>query len=260
MSWIRVLAAVAAWGLCLMAGKAQALPCGNPTPVKIHAEVTGYEAYPGAEAFTRVVGLGTSAVEFGVPFSPTDPTSSIEFKPTWWLSCDPWFIFEPFWALNFETFNGSTVAAYFPNGDVFETWPRALKVQVSATLCGGPLDFVVNPNPPCNFPHNTASGEFWMSISITPNDSVDPFWNSDGYCSATLDLFCAFTFEDQRATFGLFGFFGSFHPTAFVPLDANGFVTLGDDPSGPVILATPEPGTLLLAALAMAAMRRRRRR
>lgn len=258
MSWIRLLVAVAACGLCLMAGTAQALPCGNPTLVKIHAEVTGYEAYPGTTAV--VSGVGTSAVGYGQPLNAGTPSSSIEFRPSWWLSCDPNFLFEPFWALTFETYNGATVALPMANGAPGPSWPKALHVQVTATVCGEPVDLSLGLNPPCNFPFDTASGDFWMSIYVTANDSTNLFWTADGYCSPTADLFCAFTFEGQRAAFGLVGYFGSFHPTSFVPLDANGFVTLGDDPRGPVILATPEPGTLLLAALAMAAIGRLRRR
>lgn len=249
------LLAIVACVLALLADPVLALPCANPVPVKIHAEVIGYEAHPGTTPV--ITGLGTASVGYGQPLNATTPSSPIDFKPTWWQSCDPDFLFAPFRAWTFETDHGATHSLPMDNGQSGPSRPKSLHVQVTATTCGERVDFSLGSNPLCNAPCDTAGGGFWMSIHVTANDSRNVFWSADGCGSPAVDPLCAFTFEGQRAAFGLAGCFGSFHPTSFVPLDTQGLATRGDDPHGPVILALPEPGTLLVAALAMAGSRSR---
>lgn len=248
--------ALAAFCLGLMASQAMAAACPLSLDVLIHAEVVGFDPYPGITP--EVTGLGTSKVAYGRPFSPTTPTSTLEFQPSRWQVCDPASLFDPFWALTVRSYNGATAPLVLPDGTLGPTWPIALRVQVTATNCR--FDSALGPLAPCEPLQDLAGGEFWMSLFVTPNDPANSVLSADAACAPTFDLICAYNFEGNEFTYGLFGYFGSFHPTGLVPLDRGGFVTLGTDFSAPLVFAVPEPGTATLALLAALATALRVRR
>jgi hypothetical protein len=247
----------ALWCLTVLCSPAFALTCSNPTPIVFRAEFTGYDEAPNSQIV--ISGIGSASVTYGMPIPGGAGPSSISFRENWVQTCDPSFMFDPFWVTIYDTYNGDVTALIYPDLTFDFTWPTTLWVHMGAYECASVLD-LFTAHPQCLGPHELAGGDFPMFTALTTNHGVNPYVDSDAYCAQVLFLMCSWTFEHQHAAFGLVGYFGSFHPTALVPLDAFGFVTIGDDPGGPVILAMPEPGSLALLLVAGVCGLRFRRR